>query len=67
MYLIDVCIGAFVEKEVAKILKEQDFKFVRNINPRMSDDEILKIAFLKIAFLYSKAENSESKNIPKPL
>jgi predicted nuclease of predicted toxin-antitoxin system len=42
-FLIDVCLGRVVENALVTSL-ECDFKCIRDIDPRMADDEIIRIA-----------------------
>ena len=44
LYLVDVCLGVIVERGISKPLPQYSFKFVRNINPKMQDTEILNLA-----------------------
>ena len=42
--LVDVCIGWDIEKQVKERLKEFDLKFIRDVDARMKDIDILQIA-----------------------
>ncbi len=42
-FLIDVCVGREVEREVCVRLPELDIRCVRDIDPRMFDEDIIKL------------------------
>ena len=42
-FLIDVCVGVYIEQRLIRHFSD-DFLCVRDINPRMEDSEILKLA-----------------------
>lgn len=44
-FLLDVCLGEYVENQIIIKNLSHDFKTIRSLNPKMLDREILKIAY----------------------